>query len=53
VCSSDLTPFLPEALDVAILEPATELRRLPLAEVTRRVQGMPFIGAPEKKSNGR
>ncbi|HTT72892.1 MAG TPA: archaeal proteasome endopeptidase complex subunit alpha [Thermoplasmata archaeon] len=53
VAEGSPTPFQAEALDVAILEPETELRRLPVAEVARRVQGMPFIGAPDKKSNGR
>jgi proteasome alpha subunit len=53
VAEGSPTPFPAEALDVAILEPATDLRRLPPTEVARRVQGMPFIGTPEKKSNGR
>ncbi|MCI4365029.1 MAG: archaeal proteasome endopeptidase complex subunit alpha [Thermoplasmata archaeon] len=53
VAEGSPTPFQPEALDVAILEPGAELRRLPSSEVARRVQGMPFIGAPDKKSNGR
>lgn len=53
VAEGSPTPFQPEALDAAILEPESELRRLPSAEVARRVQGLPFIGAPERKSNGR
>ena len=53
VAEGSPTPFPPEALDVAILEPGTDLRRLPPTEVARRVQGMSFIGTPEKKSNGR
>jgi proteasome alpha subunit len=53
VAEGSPTPFQPEALDAAILEPESELRRLPAAEVARRVQGLPFIGAPERKSNGR
>ena len=53
VAEGSPTPFQPEALDAAILEPESELRRLPAAEVTRRVQGLPFIGAPERKPNGR
>ncbi|MCI4373352.1 MAG: archaeal proteasome endopeptidase complex subunit alpha [Thermoplasmata archaeon] len=53
VAEGSPTPFQPEALDVAILEPNSELRRLVPADVTRRVQGMPFIGAPEKKPNNR
>ncbi|MGA8302650.1 MAG: archaeal proteasome endopeptidase complex subunit alpha [Thermoplasmata archaeon] len=53
VAEGSPTPFQPEALDAAILEPESELRRLPAAEVARRVQGLPFIGTPERKSNGR
>ncbi len=53
VAEGSPTPFQPEALDVAILEPDQELRRLAPAEVARRVQGMPFIGTPEKKANSR
>ncbi len=53
VAEGSPTPFQPEALDAAILEPESALRRLPTAEVARRVQGLPFIGAPERKSNGR
>ncbi len=53
VAEGSPTPFQAEALDVAILEPEKELRRLPVTEVARRVQGMPFIGTPEKKANGR
>ncbi len=47
------TPFLPEALDVSILEPGRELRRLATDDVARRVQGLPFIGPPERKGAGR
>ena len=53
VAEGSPTPFLPEALDVAILEPEAELRRLPSADVTRRVQGLPFIGSPDKKTSSR
>ncbi|MFY9716539.1 MAG: archaeal proteasome endopeptidase complex subunit alpha [Thermoplasmata archaeon] len=53
VAEGSPTPFLPEALDVAILEPETELRRLTPSEVAKRVQGMPFVGSPEKKSPSR
>jgi proteasome alpha subunit len=53
VAEGSPTPFQPEALDAAILEPESALRRLPTTEVARRVQGLPFIGAPERKSNGR
>ena len=53
VAEGSPTPFQPEALDVAILEPNAEMRRLVPAEVARRVQGLPFIGAPDKKSGGR
>ncbi len=47
------TPFPAEALDIAILEPETELRHLSAVDVARRVEGMPFIGTPERKTNGR
>ncbi|MGD1099276.1 MAG: archaeal proteasome endopeptidase complex subunit alpha [Thermoplasmata archaeon] len=53
VAEGSPTPFQPEALDVAILEPETDLRRLPVTDVARRVQGMPFIGAPERRPNSR
>ena len=53
VAEGSPTPFQPEALDAAILEPESALRRLATAEVARRVQGLPFIGAPEKRANGR
>ncbi|HXQ49428.1 MAG TPA: hypothetical protein VN842_06620, partial [Thermoplasmata archaeon] len=53
VAEGSPTPFQPEALDVAILEPNSELRRFLPPEVARRVQGLPFIGAPEKKSGNR
>lgn len=48
VAEGSPTPFPPEALDVAILETGTDLRRLPASEVGRRVQGLPFIGTPER-----
>jgi proteasome alpha subunit len=48
VAEGSPTPFPPEALDASILEPETELRRLPVAEVARRVAGMPFIGTPDR-----
>ncbi len=48
VAEGSPTPFPPEALDVAFLEPDSDLRRLAAAEVARRVQGMPFIGSPER-----
>jgi proteasome alpha subunit len=53
VAEGSPTPFQPEALDAAILEQNSELRRLPPAEVARRVSGLPFIGAPEKKPSNR
>ncbi len=53
VAEGSPTPFQPEALDAAILEPESALRRLPTADVARRVQGLSFIGAPERKTNGR
>jgi proteasome alpha subunit len=53
VAEGSPTPFPPEALDVAILEPGADLRRLPPADVARRVQGMSFIGTPDRKANGR
>jgi proteasome alpha subunit len=53
VAEGSPTPFQPEALDVALLEPEKELFRLPTVEVARRVAGMPFIGAPEKKGGSR
>ncbi|MGI0139535.1 MAG: archaeal proteasome endopeptidase complex subunit alpha [Thermoplasmata archaeon] len=53
VAEGSPTPFPPEALDIAILEPETELRRLPPAEVARRVNGLPFIGTPDRKANGK
>ncbi|HTW77817.1 MAG TPA: archaeal proteasome endopeptidase complex subunit alpha [Thermoplasmata archaeon] len=53
VAEGSPTPFQPEALDAAILEPESALRRLPTTDVARRVQGLPFIGAPERKANGR
>jgi proteasome alpha subunit len=53
VAEGSPTPFQAEALDVSFLEPDADLRRLPTAEVARRVQGMPFIGTPERKSSSR
>jgi proteasome alpha subunit len=53
VAEGSPTPFQADALDVAILEPETDLRRLATAEIGRRVQGMPFIGNPEKKTSSR
>lgn len=52
VAEGSPTPFPAEALDVAILEPDTELHHLPTSEVARRVEGMPFIGTPDRKANG-
>ncbi len=52
VAEGSPTPFPAEALDIAILENGEELRRLPVAEVARRVQGMPFIGT-ERPGNKR
>ncbi|MFZ0699122.1 MAG: archaeal proteasome endopeptidase complex subunit alpha [Thermoplasmata archaeon] len=53
VAEGSPSPFPPEALDVSILEPDRELRRLTPVEIAKRVQGMPFIGTPERKPNGR
>jgi proteasome alpha subunit len=53
VAEGSSTPFPAEALDVAILEPEAELRRLPTAEVARRVSGMPFIGTPDRTKSAR
>jgi proteasome alpha subunit len=53
VAEGSPTPFPPEALDVSILEPATELRRLPVTEVARRVAGMPFIGPSDRSKNNK
>ncbi len=50
VAEGSPTPFPPDALDASILEPESELRRLSTAEVARRVQGLSFIGTPDKKS---
>jgi len=47
------TPFPPEALDVAILEPEQDLRRLSVADVSRRVAGMPFIGPADRGKSGK
>ena len=51
VAEGSPTPFPAEALDVAILEPDMELRRLPASEVTKRVAGMPFIGTPDRSKS--
>jgi proteasome alpha subunit len=48
VAEGSPTPFPPEALDVSILEPTSELRHLAPAEVAKRVNGMPFIGPLER-----
>ena len=53
VAEGSPTPFLPEALDVAILEPEAELRRLATTDIARRVQGMPFVGSPDRKTPSR
>jgi proteasome alpha subunit len=53
VAEGSPTPFPPEALDVALLEPESELRRLAPAEVARRVQGMPFIGPSERSKSSK
>jgi proteasome alpha subunit len=53
VAEGSPTPFPAEALDVAILEPETELRRLPVVEVARRVAGMPFIGTPDRSKGSK
>jgi proteasome alpha subunit len=53
VAEGSPTPFPAEALDVAVLEPESELRRIPGAEVSKRVQGMPFIGNPERPGSSR
>ena len=50
VAEGSPTPFPPEALDVSFLEPESDLRRLSAADVARRVQGMSFIGTPERKT---
>ena len=48
VAEGSPTPLPPEALDVSILTPESELHRLAPAEIARRVQGMPFIGTPDR-----
>jgi proteasome alpha subunit len=53
VAEGSPTPFPPEALDAAILEVETDLRRLPPTEVARRVQGMSFIGTPDRSKNAK
>ena len=53
VAEGSPTPFQPEALDVSFLEPDSDLSRLPTPEVARRVQGMSFIGAPDRKPTSR
>ena len=53
VAEGSPTPFPAEALDVAILEPETELRRIPPSEVTRRVSGMSFIGTPDRSKTSK
>lgn len=49
VAEGSPTPFPAEALDVAILEPGTDLRHLTGAEVARRVSGLSFIGTAERQ----
>jgi proteasome alpha subunit len=53
VAEGSPTPFLPDALDVAILEPEASLRRLATPEIARRVQGLPFIGSPDRKPSSK
>ena len=53
VAEGSPTPFQPESLDAAILEPDAELRRLTTPEIARRVQGMPFIGAADRKPSSK
>lgn len=53
VAEGSPTPFPAEALDISILEPEAELRHLSAPEVGRRVEGLPFIGTPDRKGNGR
>lgn len=53
VAEGSPTPFPAEALDAAILEPDAELRRIPVTEVAKRVQGMPFIGPAERNRNAK
>lgn len=53
VAEGSPTPFPADALDVAVLEPDEELRRLTPVEVARRVQGMPFIGTPDRSKNSK
>jgi proteasome alpha subunit len=48
VAEGSPTPFPAEALDVAVLEVDAELRRMTSAEVGKRVNGMTFIGTPER-----
>ncbi len=51
VAEGSPTPFPAEALDAAILEPGKDLRRLPTAEVARRVAGLLFIGPSDRSKN--
>lgn len=53
VAEGSPTPFQPDSLDAAILEPESDLRRLSTPEIARRVQGMPFIGTPERRPTSR
>jgi proteasome alpha subunit len=53
VAEGSPTPFPPEALDVAVLEPDAELRHLAPDEVGRRVAGLPFIGTPDRSKGAR
>ena len=53
VAEGSPTPFPPEALDVAVLEAESELRRLMPSDVAKRVQGMSFIGTTERTRSAR
>lgn len=53
VAEGSPTPFPAEALDAAILEPGTDLRRLPTTEVAKRVSGMTFIGPTDRSKSSR
>ena len=53
VAEGSPTPFPAAALDVAILEPDSELKHLSAEDVGRRVEGMPFIGTSDRSSTAR
>ncbi len=53
VAEGSPTPFPAEALDVSFLQPNSNLKRLTSPEIARRVQGLPFIGEPEKSRTTR